>query len=171
MGVWGASDCNQGLAQAEEVLIANLGIGEKRLQALTIEELNRANDFERIIELRGARIPAETEPPQHLGARPLGQKLKKWDVKVRLDGKVTVGRLHQIALADASNLAGHARLLGGISDVLDDRIGKDEVELIVVELLQIASIPYQSGDPRLATFLRALIEQRNCISAWHPLPQ
>ncbi len=83
---------------------------------------------------------AEREPPHQADLDPARQELKPWEEEVRFDREVTVRRLDEVTPSDAANLGRHRFLIGQVAEVLDHGVGEDDVELVVGELAEVASI-------------------------------
>lgn len=69
-----------------------------------------------------------------------GEKLEEGQYEMWLDGKMAIGRLEIVAFAHALHLLGHMTLIFERADVFDDRVGKDNIELLVGELFHISGV-------------------------------
>ena len=109
------------------------------------EELDRAHSHLRLQFIRKSVKPAEIETLNQANLDCKWQELKQRKDKVRFYWKVTVRRLHKIALAHPLNLIRHHSHVGEITDMLNDRVRKYKIKLSISELMHISGIA-DNGD-------------------------
>lgn len=59
--------------------------------------------------------------------------MKKRALEMRFDGEIVVRGLQEVVLADTPNLVRHALLVMFVTNMLDDRIGENNVKGSVAE--------------------------------------
>ena len=83
---------------------------------------------------------------------------------MRLNRKVEIGRLDEISFSDSADLIGHPLHIFEFTDVLDERIGIDHIEIAVRKLLKISRIGEHELDVRVCRLHGLDIDERNADS-------
>lgn len=80
---------------------------------------------------------------------------------MRLDGEKEIGCLNKIGLPHPLDFTGHFFLLGIITHMFDDRVGKDDVKFLIRELRHVRSISGHAGKVGRVHRVGFQIEQDN----------
>src|SRR5690606_33904574 len=141
---------DEGLRQPRETLDVEVRSREEILELAAREKLDLTGTA---LRDRAVLHPLPVLHRRHLQA--VGEELEERDEKMRLDRKIPIGALHEIALPDPHHLVRHPPLIVESADVLDDRVGEHHIELAVRELrhrTSIADAGPDGGMPRLRGF-------------------
>src|SRR5262245_13164059 len=114
------------LYQTGHPLVNDSAVRKQIAELTPVEQLNLAGVGERLFIGLGLGKPAEPKPLEQKDLVPLRQELKTGKQEMRLNRKVAIGRLHEVALPHPTDLICHSLLIGSPADVFNHRIGKNQ---------------------------------------------
>src|SRR5215217_2924146 len=132
--------CDKGLVQTEKLLPVNPCPGEHPPQFLLSQQSDRTGQFYSFSPIRGFRVPPHVEMADQEHSEAERKKLEKWKEEVRLNREETIWRLNEISMPDSRDLSCHPDLVFASAYVLDNRVGENNIELVVSELSHISGI-------------------------------
>src|SRR5690349_11142528 len=100
----------------------------------------RCNQFDRLLSIGTLLIPAKMKMHYQEHTHRKRKELKEWEQEMWLKWKIPIWGLDKVAFAHAPNLLSHLLLIIKIAHMFDNRIREDNIKLVALELLHIASI-------------------------------
>jgi len=89
--------------------------------------------------------PAEAEPLDQINPQGNGEKLKQREHEMRFNRKIQIGRLKEVSFANPSDLISHTPHIVDFTDMLDDGIRVDDIELSIAEHRHIPGVTKNTG--------------------------
>jgi hypothetical protein len=153
----------------------DLRVREESAKARQPDEAHGAGGVLRRLAIRDPSAPGEGQLLQQPSAQGDREELEEREQEVRLDRKVEVRGLHEVAPSDALYLPRHRLLPGVVSHVLDHGVREDDVELAVRERVHAAGVARQGPHVRVPGRRGREVQDRDAggrgVDEVHPLPE
>lgn len=151
---------NERFAQAHKAFSLDGRAGEEASHLASGKQISLGNEPSRVSFGCGFRDEAKLPTAQYCGADARGQPMKSGEANMGLDRKPIIWRLDIDALSDPSRFA-RETLPSVAPDMLDHRIGKGDVESLILNEMQVCRICLNARDGAGLPLKLCKIDARN----------